>query len=149
MESLERFRQSKKVIEDFTSRTLSAIPNDYARLFYISSLREPSSGEYRHDGLETLYGRDAAQLAVGHCHEELFVRILETPLEQQEWDLRLSLSGLEGGIAAALHRWKARADFDELLPEKLPGYLSDLFVSNLRALLEILSETIFTWQTAA
>ncbi len=149
MESLERFQQSRRVIEDFTGRSLAAIPNDYGRLFYTSSLRDPLNGRYRHDGLETLYGPDPVQLALAQCHEELFVRILETPLEQQEWELRLSLSGLQGGIAAALERWKARADYDELLPEKLPTYLSDLFVSNLRALLEILSETILTWRTAA
>jgi hypothetical protein len=149
MESLERFRQSKRVIEDFTGRSLAAIPNDFARLFYLSSLRDSPSSGYRHDGLATLYGDHPVQLALTHCHEELFVRILETPLEQQEWDLRLSLSGLDGGIAAALEHWKARADFEELLPQKLPGYLSDLFVSNLRALLEILSDTILTWRTAA
>jgi hypothetical protein len=149
MESLERFRQSKRVIEDFTGRSLAAIPNDYGRLLYMGSLRDPLSGCYRHDGLETLYGPDSVQSALAHCHEELFVRVLETPLEQQEWDLRFSLSGLQGGIGAALERWKARADYDELLPEGLPTYLSDLFVSNFRALLEILSETILTWRTAA
>jgi hypothetical protein len=149
MESLERFRQSKRVIEDFTGRSLAAIPNDFARLLYISSLRDSPSSGYRHDGLATLYGDDPVQLALSHCHEELFIRILETPLEQQEWDLRLSLSGLDGGIAGALGRWKSRPEFDELLPEKVPEYLSDLFVSNLRALLEILSDTILTWRTAA
>ncbi len=149
MESLERFQQSKRVIEDFTNRSLAAIPNDFARLFYISSLRDSPGSGYRHDGLATLYGDDPVQAALAQCHEELFVRILETPLEQQEWDLRLSLSGLEGGIFAALERWKAREDFAELLPPKLPGYLSELFVSNLRALLEVLSDTVLTWRTAA
>ncbi|MGO9641354.1 MAG: hypothetical protein ACLP1Y_08635 [Candidatus Acidiferrales bacterium] len=149
MESLERFQQSRRVIEDFTSRSLAAIPNDYARLFYISSLRDPLTGHYRHDGLETVYGTESVQLALSHCHEELFGRILEIPLEQQEWDLRISLAGLDGGIGEALERWKDQPDYAELLPEKLPNYLLDLFASNFRLLLGILSEHVFTWRTAA
>jgi len=149
MESLERFRQSKKVIEDFTSRSLTSIPNDYARLLYVSSLRDPLNGRYRHEGLETIYGEESVQLALGHCHEELFVRILETPLEPLERDLRLSLRGLEGGVEEAVERWNEPADFAELMPEKLPGYLSELFISNTRVLLGIISESNLTLRTAA
>ena len=40
MESSERFLQSRSVIEDFTSRTLAAIPSDFGRLYYVSSFED-------------------------------------------------------------------------------------------------------------
>jgi hypothetical protein len=39
MESLERFQQSRAVIEDFSSTTLADIPSDFGRLCYISYAR--------------------------------------------------------------------------------------------------------------
>src|ERR1700676_1809660 len=80
VESLERFRQSRTVIEDFTSRTLAAIRSDFGRLYYISSLKDPGTGSYEHDGLKQLYSEGSVQSALAHCHAELFARILETPL---------------------------------------------------------------------
>src|ERR1035437_10020065 len=88
MEPLERFHQSRSVIEDFTSRTLAAIPSDFGRLYYVSSLKDQRTGRYQHDGLMNLYSEPSVQVALTHCHEELFSRILETPLSNQERDLR-------------------------------------------------------------
>jgi hypothetical protein len=124
------------VVEDFTRRSLAVIPNGYGRLIYVSSLRE-EDGTYRHDGLTQMYGDGAVQTALGHCHEELFAQVLETPLVEQEWDLRISLGALEGGIAVNLARWRKRERYEELEPRGLPGYLYDLFASNMRLLLEI------------
>src|SRR5712672_1691197 len=91
VESFERFRQSRSVIEDFTSRTLAAIPSDFGRLYYVSSLKDSSTGRYKHEGLMDLYSENSVQAALTHCHEELFSRILETPLSRQERDLRRCL----------------------------------------------------------
>ena len=76
VESLERFQQSRAVIEDFSSHTLAAIPTDFGRLYYVSSLKNADSGRYEHDGLKSLYPENAVQAGLCHCHEELFSRIL-------------------------------------------------------------------------
>jgi hypothetical protein len=147
METLERFQQSRRVVEDFTRRSLAAIPNTFGRLIYVSSLRE-SDGTYRHDGLSALYAEAAVQLALEECHEELFARVLETPLSEQEWDLRISLAALEGGIEGNLERWSKRERYEDLEPRGLPEYLYGLFASNLRLLLEVVGSEIIL-RTAA
>jgi len=78
--TFDRFQQSRCVIEDFTSRTLAVIPSEFGRLYYVSSLKDSANGRYLHDGLVELYSEDSVQVALGDCHEELFSRILETPL---------------------------------------------------------------------
>ncbi|MGB6198974.1 MAG: hypothetical protein WA871_01690 [Candidatus Acidiferrales bacterium] len=138
MESLDRFRQSRRVVEDFTRHSLASVPNSYGRLIYVSSLRADDHDRYRHDGLASLYSDAAVQLALEHCHEELFAQVMETPLAQQVWDLRISLAALEGGIEENLSLWRNRERYEELEPRGLPQYLYDLFASNLRLLLEMI-----------
>jgi hypothetical protein len=141
VESLERFQQSRAVIEDFSSRTLAAISSDFGRLYYVSSLKDSNSGRYEHDGLMTLYPENAVQAALSHCHEELYSRILETPLRDQERDLRACLDSAGAQYWDVVESWRENRDFQNMCPEGLPNYLHDLFCSNMSALLAIFSSS--------
>jgi hypothetical protein len=139
VESLERFQQSRAVIEDFSSRTLAAISSDFGRLYYVSSLKDSDSGRYEHDGLMSLYPENAVQVALSHCHEELFSRILETPLREQERDLRACLGSAGDKYWDVVESWRESCYFREMCPAGLPEYLHDLFCSNMGALLAMFS----------
>lgn len=139
MESLERFQQSRAVIEDFSSRSLAAIPSDFGRLYYVTSLKDSDSGRYEHDGLMSLYPENAVQSGISHCHEELFSRILETPLKEQESDLRECLRSAGDQYWDVVDSWRETRYFREMCPEGLPDYLQDLFCSNMSALLATFS----------
>jgi len=149
VETLERFQQNQRVIEDFTARTLEAISGDFARLLYVASLRDLASGKYCHEGLAAVYPEEAVQQALEHCHQELFIKILETPLAQQEWDLRACVGSLEGRFWEVVARWRELEFYRCLLPQGVPEYLQELFCSNLRALLAVLEEESTTAQPVA
>ena len=136
---MDSFHQNRSVIEDFTSRTLAAIPSDFGRLYYVSSLKDADTGRYRHDGLMTLYSEDSVQVALARCHEELFSRILETPLRQQERDLRDCLDIAGDKFWAVVESWRESRFFRTMCPEGLPSYLDELFCSNMNALLAVFS----------
>jgi hypothetical protein len=138
MGTLTQFQQNRRVVQDFTSTTLAMIPSAFARLTYLASLRDLSSGRYEHAGLTALYPAEAVQQALGECHEEIFERILESPLEEQEQDLRAHLEGVESGLCVAVSHWRKLEGYRMLLPTEAPDYLKELFCSNIRALLEIL-----------
>jgi hypothetical protein len=137
VESLERFQQSRAVIEDFSSQTLAAISSDFGRLYYISSLKDSLSGRYQHEGLMSLYSESAVQAALSHCHEELFARILETPLSEQARDLRACFHSAGDQYWDVIESWRKNREFEEMCPVGLPNYLHDLFCSNLGALLAV------------
>jgi hypothetical protein len=132
-------QQNRRVIQDFTSTTLAIIPSAFARLTYLASLRDLSSGRYAHAGLTAVYPPEAVQQALEQCHEEIFERILEAPLEEQERDLRAHLKTMEPGLGVAVEHWRKLEAYRTLLPVEAPTYLKDLFCSNIRALLEILA----------
>lgn len=140
METLERYQQSRRVIEDFSARTLAVIPGEFGKLLYISSLRDIGSGIYHHDGLTALYPEGAVQQGLQFCHEEIFFRILELPIEQQEADLRVCISGLEGEFWGKVSRWKQTEFHRLLVPTAVPSYLGDLFLANVGTLLQVLLE---------
>ena len=106
----------------------------------MASLCDLSSGRYLHEGLAARFPEQAVQQALGFCHQELFLRLLEMPLEQQEWDLRTCLAGLEGEYRTKLRRWKETEFYRGLIPSDSPDYLRELFVANVRALLDLLLE---------
>ena len=133
-----QLEQNRHVIHDFAVNTLSVIPNDFGRLTYITSLRDLSTGRYEHAGLAALYPAEAIQQALKQCHEEIFQRILEMPLALQEGDLRNCLEGMEGPLSDTVSHWRQMEAYRVLMPEDSPGYLKELFCSNLRVLLEIL-----------
>src|SRR5258706_8338001 len=133
-----QLEQNRHIIHDFAVTTLSAIPNEFGRLTYIASLRDLSTGRYEHAGLSALYPEEAIQQALKQCHEEVFRRILETPLSMQESELRSCLEGMEGTLHSTVAHWRQMEAYRVLIPEESPEYLKELFCSNLRALLEIL-----------
>lgn len=149
METLERFQQNQRVIEDFSARTLASIPSDFARLYYVSSLRETQNGKYNHEGLAALYPEGAVQHDLDHCHGELFCKVVEMPLERQEWDLRSCLGALDRDISRVVEHWGRPRTGLEMSPEGMPGYLKDLFDSNLKVLLEVIAKDAVSLSGAA
>jgi hypothetical protein len=139
METLTQLQQNRRLIHDLTSTTLVVIPSAFARLTYLASLRDLSSGRYEHAGLTAVYPPEAVQQALEQCHEEIFERILESPLEEQERDLRAHLEAVESGLCVAVSRWRKLEAYRALVPVESPAYLKWLFCSNIRALLEILA----------
>ena len=137
MSSLERFHQSRAVIEDFSSHTLRAISSVFGRLYYVSSLKDSSPNRYVHEGLAALYSDGAVQEGLTQCHEELFARILETSLSEQSEDLHYCLRAAGEGYWELLRDWRENQTFREMCPDGMPDYLHDLFCSNLDALLAI------------
>jgi hypothetical protein len=137
--SSESFQLSKAVIEDFTARTLAVIPSDFARLHYVCTLKNPATGRYEHEGLKEVYPENSVQAALAHCHQELFSRILETPLREQERDVRKSLETAGDELWNIVDAWQTSRPYSAMCPEGMPAYLSDLFSSNMDALLAIIS----------
>ena len=139
MESLERFHQNQRIIDDFASNTLAAISTDFGRLVHIATLRDLVSGDYKHDGLEATYSSAAVNEALLYCHEEIFQKILEIPLERQERLLRRWFAGLEGEAPDIANRWLELEVYRMLIPLGTPEYLRDLFCSNFRLLLSLVA----------
>ncbi len=135
---LQQLQQHRQILFHLATDYLEPLDGMFERIAYLGDLRNPSTGVYRHERLGMAYGEEAVNEAVAKAHEELFERLLETPLTQQETDWRTFLATHLNGreltttyFEEAMQAW---------IPERAPNYLKDLFRSNVDALRELLQE---------
>jgi hypothetical protein len=138
VESLERFTQNQRIIEEFVSQWLVAIPTALGRLAHVAMLRDNYTGRYHHPILQDAYSEPAVHQSLLYCHEELFEKVLENNFEQQEWDLRMCFAGMDPPPAEIAQRWLELELFRLFVPFGTPPYLRDLFCSNMRVILGLL-----------
>lgn len=148
MDTLTQLQQNRRIIHELTVSTLSRISSPFARLAYLASLRDIATNVYEHTGLNVVYPPAAVQQALEQCHQEIFERILETPLIVQEEDLRAHLRTLPHGSHKTAAQWRRLESYRALLPAESPEYLKELFCSNVRAILEILEKESATEHAA-
>lgn len=139
---LEHLQTHRQILFDLTANYLEPLDGAFHRLAYVSGLREPSSGQYVHDRLAAIYGAERVDEVVGRCHEEVFERLLEMPLSSQEVDLRHYVSSLPGSFVGNVQRCRESAM--GWMPPNAPSYLTELYSSNLSALLELLLDNTTT-----
>jgi len=135
MESLERFTQNQLSIEEYVSQWLAPIPSEFGRLADVATLRDVTSGHYHHPALEEVYPESAVHQALLYCHEELFEKVVRTPLHLQEWDLRTHFARMDAPVAEIAFRWLEIEHFRSFVPMGTAPHLRDLFLSNTRAVL--------------
>jgi hypothetical protein len=140
VDSLESYQQTRRVVEDVTALTLAAIPTEFGKLLYLSSLRDLATGDYVHEGLVARYSRETVQQALEYCHEEIFLRMLEMPLQQQERDLRACIEAMEGEFWGKLRRWRETEFYRLMIPSDSPEYLREIFLANIGAVLDVVLE---------
>jgi hypothetical protein len=149
VESLERFAQNQRIIEEFVCQWLVAIPTALGRLVHVAMLRDIYTGRYHHPILQDAYSEPAVHQSLLYCHEELFEKVLENNFEQQEWDLRMCFAGMDAPPAEIAQRWLEVELFRLYVPFGTPPYLRDLFCSNMRVILGLLVSEQAVVHTAA
>lgn len=135
---LHQLHINRQVTFHLANDYLEPLGGNFERLAYLAGLQDRSTGLYRQDRLEAVYGAQPVNEVAQKSHEELFERILETPLIQQEDDLRTFLQAQPGGIEEAVRHFADR--IETWIPGRSPDYLKDLFRSNLEALRELIQE---------
>jgi hypothetical protein len=123
---------------DLWRNTLSQIPTTFGRLVYLTSLRDQNSGEYEHFGLEQVFGYEQAVQTLQKSHQDVFAAWLGLSLQEQKADLDQYLCGLETDPRAVIATWIRLSPYRNLAPAAAKSFERDLFISDVRALLETL-----------
>jgi hypothetical protein len=135
---LDELQLHRQILYDLSVHSLEPMGGMYERLAFVANLRDSSTGIYSHERLCAVFGEEGVGHALADCHEELFERLLESPLALQEEDLLSYLDALPGGREEHLRECSQKAK--TWIPPQAPDYLKKLFCSNLNALCELLQE---------
>jgi hypothetical protein len=135
VESLERFTQNQRIIEEFVAQWLAHQPCTMARLAHVATLRDTYTGLYGHVILEQSSSKGAVHESLLYCHEELFEKIRECSFPEPECDLRRGSENRGIPAAEIARRWLETELFRGLVRYGTPRQLGDLFTSHLRVIL--------------
>src|SRR5215469_14512470 len=134
----DQLRVYRQILYDLALYHLEPLEGNYSRLAYVAALRDPSTGRYGEITLIEAYGQEPVHQALSRSHEELFERVLELPLAQQQEDLAQYV-GAQGGPEGPNQKVQGEI-LESWIPPQAPGYLKELFRSNLNALFELLHD---------
>ena len=134
----QKVQTVQQVVDSLHQHTLAAIPSHFGKVVYLASLRDENSAQYRHYGLEKLYHRDECHQALLHSHRLLFYEWLRLTLAEQRQDLLLYMHDLDEDSPTILKTWKKLEPFRLYAPAETGRGDIELFLSDLRILLDLL-----------
>jgi hypothetical protein len=118
--------------EDLKNRTLLKFGYDFARLMYLSSLRDFSTGEYYHHGLAQSFSDFAATAAMAACHEELFNELTLGPLDSFVTQLDRLIRSTRRDYDKTLEAWETLGAYNVAVPSGCDETVAHLFKSNVK-----------------
>ena len=130
---------AKSASEDLFRHTLSRISTMYGRLAYFSSLRDSSTGSYRHHGLTATFGREDAANALRSGHELVFNEWINTALSDKYEDLTQYFASLEVTRSEAISQLRQAKAYRNCVPASASPAEKQAFVGDLEVLLVALN----------
>jgi hypothetical protein len=138
MESRLKRMDVEAAKDDLKHRTLASLKYDLAKVLYLSSLRDFSTGEYHHDGLALSFSESAANEAMSACHQEAFYSLVLCPLssfvEQVDRFIRSTAKNHEKTFEV----WERLEPFNVAVPSVCEETAADLFRSNIKVAMALL-----------
>jgi hypothetical protein len=118
--------------EDLKNRTLLKLGYDFARLMYLSSLRDFSTGEYYHHGLSQSFSESAAAAAITACHEEVFYGLTLSPFDRFVAELERLIRSTRKDYKRTLEAWETLGAYNVAVPSDCDPTVARLYKSNVK-----------------
>jgi len=128
------------VIEDVAREAgLENFPNDLTRMLYLASLRDCNSGGYLHPQLSGRMGTEVADQALCVCHDQVFRRLLTTPISGYVDQLEEYIRYTRAERRTVLNTWQSLQAYRATVPVLAPPIYCELFCLNIELALTILN----------
>jgi len=144
---------NSEVIENCAREAgLDTLPNDLTRMLYLASLRDCNSGRYLHPQLSPRIGVEAADHALCGCHDQVFRRLLTTPISGYVLQLEEYIRYTRAERKGILRTWQSLQAYRATVPVLALPIYSELFCLNIELALTILKDprlSTDTWSQEA
>jgi hypothetical protein len=124
--------------EDLQIRTLAKLKGNFARLIYLASTRDYTTGRYQHDGLANEFSQDAAAAALTICHQEIFKTLATRSLEDLVEELEVYARCNQLDMTELISTWETLQPYRIMPPLHCDPMTPEFFASNVTVALTIL-----------
>jgi hypothetical protein len=122
---------------------LERFPNDLTRMLFLASLRDCNSGRYLHPQLSHRMGTEAAHAVLYACHNEIFRRLLKTPISEYVVQLEEYIGYAKADKSVILKAWQSLQAYRATIPMVGIPIYSELFCLNIEFALTVLRQSLF------
>jgi hypothetical protein len=126
---------------DLFRHTLARIPSHFGRLMYLSSLRDPNTGTYRHYGLQSAFGRDQSTAALQTSHTRTFREWLKLGLSEKHADVLAYIETLDDPKGLVVNYWLESQGYSGCIPDSAGKADRALYLDDIRRLLAVVSRS--------
>ena len=117
---------------------LEDLPNDLIKLVYLASLRDCNTGQYFHPKASQQGDSVSTSHALQLCHEEVFARLMATPLVEYVAQLEGYICYTHADKAQVLETWKSLPAYRATIPLEASAVDAEFFFTSVEAALVIL-----------
>jgi len=137
------------LLEDPVSRYLqnamSMLPTPFARLVFLTSMRDHYTGHYLHEGWASASSSEEVNAALGQMHRQVFEVVATLSLLDLCREIRKHFHSLGEAELRAANFWLETEPYYEMIPAGYAQLARKLFISQVRLALEVLVRAP-TWQ---
>ena len=126
------------VIRHVRELILADLPNDLTKLVYLASLRDCNTGHYFHPQISQQNDPTSASRALRLCHEEVFARLMATPLSEYVVQLGGYICYTHADEARVIDTWKSLPAYRATVPLKVAALDAEFFFASVEAALIVL-----------
>jgi hypothetical protein len=130
------------IIEDPVSRYLqhamSMLPTPFARLVFLTSMRDHYTGHYLHEGWASASSSEEVNAAMGEMHRQVFEVVATLPLLDLCKEIRKHFDSLGETELRTANFWLETEPYYEMIPAGYPQVARKLFISQVCLALEVL-----------
>lgn len=134
-----------KFLEHYVDKAVRSADTAFQGLVFLGSLRDTYSGRYVHEGWTELASSAQVCDVAKKAHDRLFDRVLHLSLIELCHQLRAHFESIKQCEAEASLLWLQTELFRFLIPPGCSAVARELFFSNIRTALEVLS-LVPDWQ---
>jgi len=125
-------------IEDELALTLNVLPTAFSKLSFLTTVRDPHTGRYLHEGWLPWSSRDEIHELLRKAHEEVFENVLNLTMPLLCGELRSYLDSISDSCERTARFWLELESYREMVPEGVCVQAHDFFHSQMRMSLKVL-----------
>jgi hypothetical protein len=126
-------------LASYLNHALASAPSPFARLVFLTSLRDPYTGRYIHEGWASCSSPDEIHAMLRQAHRIAFESVLGLSLISISRELRRHFQALGEVESCVADFWLELEPYREMIPQGCPEISRKLFTLQVRFALKILT----------